>query len=87
MSNKETTTGHMMEKANSMRKQNSNKWSRARPIQTTKDNRFGAEVKWKFPEVTTFEGGHWYRKVLVNEHEKMKEDKTSKSKWKRMVIS
>ena len=52
-----------------------------------KDDRFGGEVKWKFPEGTTFEGGHWYRKVLVNEHEKMKEEKKSKSKWKRMEIS
>ena len=61
MSDKEAITRYMMEKANSMRKQNSNKWSRARPIRKTKDNRFGGEVKWKFPEGTTFEGGHWYR--------------------------
>ena len=40
-----------------------------------KDDRFGGEVKWKFPEGMNFKGGHWYRKVLVDEHEKMKEDK------------
>ena len=52
-----------------------------------KNDGFGGEVKWKFPEGTTFEKGHWYRKVLLKEHEKMKEEKKLKSSCKRMEIS
>ena len=52
-----------------------------------KNNGFGGEVKLKFPEGTTFEKGHWYRKVLLKEHEKMKEEKKLKSSCKRMEIS
>ena len=36
---------------------------------------------------TSFEQGHWYKKVLLNEHEKMKENKRHKSTCKRMEIS
>ena len=55
MSDKQVTTGPTTEKANSTRKQNNIQWNRARPIQKMKNNGFGGEVKWKFPEGTTFE--------------------------------
>ena len=52
-----------------------------------KNDGFGGEIKWKFPEGTSFEQGHWYRKVLLKEHEKMKEKKKQKSTCKRIKRS
>ena len=62
-------------------------WNRTKPIKTMKNEGFSGEVKWKFPEGTSFEQGHWYRKVLLKEHEKMKEKKKLKFTCKRMEIS
>ena len=87
MSNKKESTRQTTGKANSTRKKNNIQWNHTRPIRRMKNNGFGGEVKWKFPEGTTFEKGHWYRKVLLKEHEKMKEEKKLKSSFKRMEIS
>ena len=52
-----------------------------------KNEGFGGEVKWEFPKGTSFEEGHWYKKFLVNKHEKIKEKKKEKSTCKRIERS
>ena len=75
MNNKKGKTGLTTGKAKSLRKKNNIEWNRTRPIRRMKSKGFGGEVKWKFLEGTSFEQGHWYRKGLLKEHEKMKEKK------------
>ena len=87
MSDEKVTTGPTTEKANSTRKRNNIQLSCARLIRKMKNDGFRGEVKWKFPEGTTFEKGHWFRKVLLKEHEKMKEEKKINSSSKRMEIT
>ena len=51
-----------------------------------KNEGFGGEVEWKFPEGASFEEGHWYKNFFVNEHEKIKEKKKQKSTCKRIEM-